>query len=147
MFFCSSHSAMRGPTPLTNFTSVCKSSIFVDDKCLGGSKPLRPRGDLQSQLWNIQVLPGFGRYARPAWVRDGEFSAASRIKLRLERQLELEQALPGIRPPATGDALLPADRQAPAPDQAPAPQESVLLPVRRWLGRWCGKRARCSWLQ
>src|SRR6185312_13864530 len=35
MFFCSSHSAIRGPTPLTNFTSVCKSSIFVDDKCLG----------------------------------------------------------------------------------------------------------------
>src|SRR5438445_6936605 len=28
MFFCSSHSAMRGPTPFTNFTSVSRFSIF-----------------------------------------------------------------------------------------------------------------------
>src|SRR6185312_5974293 len=112
-----------------------------------GSKPLLPCGDLQSQLWNIQVLPGFARYARPAWVRDGEFAGAWQTSLRLERRLELEQALLETRLPVTSDAPLLEDRQAPAPDQAPARQEYVRLPVRRWLERCCGKRSRCSWLQ
>src|SRR5262249_35975132 len=78
MFFCPSHSAMRGPTPLTYLTGVVRSNIYVAS--LQTARAIRPAPDPSAPDARRSARPGLPpRHAKIARVGGPGLAAISQI--------------------------------------------------------------------
>src|SRR5262249_51652655 len=78
MFFCPSHSAMRGPTPLTYLTGVVRSNIYVAS--LQTARAIRPAPDPSAPDARRSARPGLAaRHAKIARVGGPGLAAINQI--------------------------------------------------------------------